>query len=71
MNVKHGRKLRARTGHPTYRMTLGDTQRDFARHVSYLIQHINAAGYECTGGDLFRDPKSHGAMGEKGVYGRK
>ena len=52
-------------------MTLGDTQRDFARHVSYLIQHMNAAGYECTLGDAFRDPRSHGAMGEQGAYGRK
>lgn len=51
-------------------MTLGETQREFSRHISYLIQHIYAAGYECTLGDAFRDPRSHGEMGERGVYGR-
>ena len=51
-------------------MSLGDTQREFALHVAFLIQHINAAGYQCTFGDAFRDPRSHGKMGTEGVYGR-
>ena len=51
-------------------MTLGDTQREFARHLGYLLRHIEAAGYQCTLGDAFRDPRSHGHMGVMGVYGR-
>lgn len=52
------------------RLSLGQDQRDFTRNVGYLLQHIYAAGYEATLGDAYRDPRSHGAMGEVGVYGR-
>jgi len=27
-------------------------------------------GLECSGGDLLRDPRAHGAVGEKGPYGK-
>lgn len=49
--------------------SLGQKQRRFARSVALLIQRANALGYEVTLGDAFRDPRSHGAMGVKGVYG--
>ena len=51
-------------------MSLGSTQREFTRYVSDLIDFIYASGYECTLGDAYRDPRSHGAMGKKGSYGR-
>jgi hypothetical protein len=51
-------------------MALGKAQREFSYHVSQLIQHIYAMGFQVTLGDAFRDSKSHGAMGEKGPYGR-
>ena len=49
---------------------LGQKQREFAYHVTQLIQHIYAMGYEVTLGDAYRDPRSHGKIGEKGPYGR-
>jgi hypothetical protein len=51
-------------------MTLGDAQREFAVHIAYLIQHIDAMGYSVTFGDAYRDPRSHKPMGEKGPYGQ-
>ncbi len=51
-------------------MSLGNAQREFALDVSYLIQHIYTLGYECTLGDAYRDPRSHGAMNVKLAYGR-
>ena len=51
-------------------MKLSEAQREFARHISFLIQHMDIAGYECTFGDAYRSPRSHGGMGEKGPYGR-
>ena len=52
-------------------MSLSRTQQDFAQHIAELIQYIREQGYECTFGDAFRDPRSHGAMGESGPYGRR
>jgi len=52
-------------------MTLGETQREFSYHVSQLIQHIYAMGYQITFGDAYRDPRSHGAMDDAGPYGRR
>ena len=52
-------------------MSLGDAQKEFALHIAYLIQHIYAAGYECTFGDAYRSPRAFGGMGEEGPYGRK
>ena len=51
-------------------MTLGDTQREFTQDVADLIQFIYDSGYECTLGDAYRDPRSHGKMGEDKAYGR-
>lgn len=51
-------------------MSLSRAQQEFMRDVALLITYINDIGYECTGGDLYRDPRSHGKMHEKGVYGR-
>lgn len=51
-------------------MSLGSAQREFALHIASLIKHIYAQGYEVTFGDAFRDPLSHGKMGEPGPYGR-
>lgn len=51
-------------------MKLSEAQREFARDVCLLIQYINSQGYECTFGDAFRDPRSHGAMSTSGPYGR-
>ena len=50
--------------------SLGSKQRAFTLQVAYLIQHIYAAGYSCTFGDAYRDPRSHGSMGTKLTYGR-
>jgi len=51
-------------------MTLGQKQRLFMSLLPRLIDYIYDQGYECTIGDGFRDPRSHGKMGEEGVYGR-
>ena len=52
-------------------MKLGEAQRLFARRLPRLIDYINDAGYECTLGDAYRDPRSHGEMGSKIAYGRR
>ena len=52
-------------------MTLSESQRLFARRMPRLIDYINDNGYECTLGDAFRDPRSHGHMGEYIAYGRR
>ena len=51
-------------------MTLSEHQQEFALHIGYLLQHINAAGYACTFGDAYRSPLAFGGMGEKAPYGR-
>ncbi len=51
-------------------MTLSEHQQEFALHIGYLLQHIDAAGYACTFGDAYRSPRAFGGMGEKGPYGR-
>lgn len=50
-------------------MTLRETQSLFAFHVSRLIQYARELGYEVTLGDAYRDPRLHGAVGEKKGYG--
>lgn len=50
--------------------TLGQAQRRFAKMVAELILYIYSQGYEVTLGDAFRDPRSHGAQGVAGPYGR-
>ena len=51
-------------------MTLGTAQREVMFHVSELIQYIYSKGFSVSGGDLYRDPRSHGKMNENGPYGR-
>jgi hypothetical protein len=46
-------------------MTLGDAQRKFTRMIARLIEHAYEEGYELTFGDAYRDPRVHGASGEK------
>ena len=52
-------------------MKLGQAQRIFARRIPRLIDYINDNGYECTLGDAYRDPRSHGELGAKIAYGRR
>ena len=51
-------------------MTLGQKQRQFTENVADLIHYAYMIGYELSFGDAFRDPRSHGAMGEQKGYGR-
>jgi hypothetical protein len=50
-------------------MTLGEKQRLFMRLLPRLIDKAHEMGFELTGGDLFRDPRVHGALGVKMGYG--
>ena len=50
-------------------MTLGQKQKQFVRMVGQLIEFAYANGYELTFGDAYRDPRLHGAVGEKKGYG--
>ena len=52
-------------------MTLGDKQRLFTRLVADLLEFAHSRGYEITFGDAFRDPRLHGAIGEKKGYGHR
>lgn len=49
--------------------TTGQAQRLFMRLVPRLIDYIHEQGYECTGGDLYRDPRVFGEIGERLGYG--
>lgn len=49
--------------------TLGQKQRRFALLVSRLIDHAYYMGYEVSLGDAYRDPRLHGAHGDKQGYG--
>lgn len=49
-------------------MTLGSKQRQFTRMIGQLIEFAYANGYELTFGDAYRDPRVHGAVGEKKSY---
>lgn len=48
--------------------TLRQKQSRFARMVARLIDQAFALGYEVTLGDAYRDPRVHGALGEKRSY---
>ena len=50
-------------------MRLGDKQKLFARLVPRLIDKAHELGYEVTFGDMYRDKRSHGALGERIAYG--
>ena len=52
-------------------MSLGDLQKSFARDVPRLIDKAYELGYEVTLGDAYRDPRSHGKLGEVKAYGHK
>lgn len=39
--------------------------------IADLIQYAYEAGYELTFGDAYRDPRVHGAVGEKKSYSSK
>lgn len=46
-------------------MTLGKKQEEFALAAAKLIAYIYSQGYQVRLGDAFRDPRVHGAYGEK------
>lgn len=50
-------------------MSLGSDQREFVLKIAKLIEWAYDNGYELTFGDAYRDPRLHGAMGEKKGYG--
>ena len=52
-------------------MTLGEKQELFMRLVPRLLDKAHNLGFEIRGGDLFRDPRSHGNMGQMTTYGNR
>jgi len=48
--------------------TLLQKQTRFVKMVVKLLQKAENMGYEITFGDAYRDPRVHGAMGEKKSY---
>lgn len=54
---------------PTPDLTLGQKQELFATLVPRLLDHIHSLGYQTRLGDLFRDPRVFGAVGETKGYG--
>lgn len=52
-------------------MSLRQKQSKFAFMVSQLIVKAYEMGYEVTIGDAYRDPRLHGALGEKKGYGHR
>lgn len=49
--------------------TLSQKQRRFAKMLPVFLQKLHELGYEATLGDAYRDPRLHGAIGEKLGYG--
>lgn len=52
-------------------MKLGKKQELFMRLLPRLIDKAHALGFQIRGGDLFRDPRVHGDIGENTGYGNK
>ncbi len=52
-------------------MRLGAKQELFMRLLPRLIDKAHELGFEIRGGDLFRDSRVHGKLGEKVGYGHK
>ena len=52
-------------------MSLGQKQELFARKLPLLLNHVHELGYEARLGDLFRDPRAFGHVGEFKGYGHK
>jgi hypothetical protein len=50
-------------------MRLGEQQELFMRLLPRLIDKAHDLGLDVRGGDLYRDPRVHGAPGEKKGYG--
>lgn len=50
-------------------MKLGEKQELFMRLLPSLLLKAFELGFEIRGGDLFRDPRVHGALGVKLGYG--
>lgn len=50
-------------------MSLGSEQREFSITLAQFIVWIYEQGYEVTLGDVYRDPRLHGNIGEKKGYG--
>lgn len=50
-------------------MTLGEKQELFMLLLPRLLDKAHEMGYKIRGGDLYRDPRVHGALGEKKGYG--
>jgi len=51
-------------------MSLLQLQWRFAKMVPRLLDKAHELGFEVAIGDVFRDPRVHGAFGEKAGYGR-
>lgn len=52
-------------------LKLGAKQELFMRLLPRLIDKAHSLGFEIRGGDLFRDSRVHGSLGEKRGYGSK
>jgi len=52
-------------------MTLGKQQELFMRLLPRLIDKAHEMGFEIRGGDLYRDPRVFGSIGEKKGYGHR
>lgn len=50
-------------------MTLDEKQELFMRLLPRLLDKAHEMGFRIRGGDLFRDPRVHGEIGEKKGYG--
>lgn len=58
--------------HGIAEMNLGNKQELFSRAQPLLYLYAQYHGYEIRSGDLFRDPREHGEIGEAvGSYGHK
>ena len=51
-------------------MRLGEQQELFAKLIAEHITWLYKQGYKVRIGDVFRDPRSHGKIGEKKAYGK-
>ena len=52
-------------------MRLGEKQELFMRLLPRLIDKAHELGFEIRGGDLFRDPRAFGELGESGPFGHR
>ncbi len=52
-------------------MKLGKKQELFTRLEARLLAKALEMGFDVRGGDAFRDPRVHGAYGEKKGYGKR